>query len=91
MILEVVRYRSEWQEQFLDLGRRIRAAMENHALRIDHIGSTAVHGLSAKPIIDVQLTVVTRGTSDANRKVSSVGSGCTRRDQGRSSTTMGRC
>jgi len=57
MLLEVVPYRSEWQEQFLDLGRRIRSAMQSHALRIDHIGSTAVHGLSAKPIIDVQLTV----------------------------------
>jgi GrpB-like predicted nucleotidyltransferase (UPF0157 family) len=57
MNLEVVPYRSEWQEQFLDLGRRIRAAMQSSALRIDHIGSTAVQGLSAKPIIDVQLTV----------------------------------
>ncbi len=57
MLLEVVPYRSEWPEQFLDLGGRIRAALQDDALRIDHIGSTAVPGLSAKPIIDVQLTV----------------------------------
>jgi GrpB-like predicted nucleotidyltransferase (UPF0157 family) len=31
--------------------------LEDFALRIDHIGSTSVHGLAAKPIIDVQLSV----------------------------------
>jgi len=35
----------------------LRAALGEVALRIDHIGSTAVPGLVAKPIIDVQISV----------------------------------
>jgi GrpB-like predicted nucleotidyltransferase (UPF0157 family) len=35
----------------------LRAALGEVALRIDHIGSTAVAGLAAKPVIDVQVSV----------------------------------
>jgi GrpB-like predicted nucleotidyltransferase (UPF0157 family) len=35
----------------------IAGALEGAALRIDHIGSTAVPGLAAKPIVDVQVSV----------------------------------
>jgi GrpB-like predicted nucleotidyltransferase (UPF0157 family) len=35
----------------------LRAALCDDALRLDHIGSTAVPGLAAKPVIDMQLTV----------------------------------
>ncbi|MCK6545425.1 GrpB family protein [Myxococcota bacterium] len=36
----------------------IRGALGAAAVRIDHIGSTAVPGLDAKPVIDVQISVV---------------------------------
>jgi GrpB-like predicted nucleotidyltransferase (UPF0157 family) len=39
------------------MARRIRALVENAVLRIDHIGSTAVPGLRAKDVVDIQLTV----------------------------------
>lgn len=39
------------------LAQPIRAALGRGALRIDHIGSTAVPGLAAKDIIDIQVTV----------------------------------
>jgi GrpB-like predicted nucleotidyltransferase (UPF0157 family) len=42
---------------FGELGRTLRAALGAVALRIDHIGSTAVAGVAAKPIIDVQIPV----------------------------------
>jgi GrpB-like predicted nucleotidyltransferase (UPF0157 family) len=36
---------------------RIRAALGDVAVRVDHVGSTAVPGLAAKPIIDIQVSV----------------------------------
>ena len=53
----VVPYDPEWPDLFAALGRRLRTALGAVALRIDHIGSTAVPGLDAKPVIDVQVSV----------------------------------
>jgi GrpB-like predicted nucleotidyltransferase (UPF0157 family) len=55
--LTVLRYDPEWSVSFAELGGRLRSALGKVALRIDHIGSTAVPGLAAKPIIDVQVSV----------------------------------
>ena len=46
-----------WAEWFDQLRARIWPAVEDHALRIDHVGSTAVPGLAAKPIIDMDIVV----------------------------------
>ncbi|MFD3270743.1 GrpB family protein [Paenibacillus dendritiformis] len=53
----VVAHDPGWSEEFKEIGTRIRDALQDAALRIDHIGSTAVPGLDAKPIIDIQLSV----------------------------------
>jgi GrpB-like predicted nucleotidyltransferase (UPF0157 family) len=50
-------YDPSWPALFHDLAQRLRAELGALALRIDHIGSTAVPGLAAKPIIDVQISV----------------------------------
>lgn len=50
-------YNSEWPRLFLETGRLLRTSLGEVAVRIDHIGSTAVPGLAAKPIIDIQLSV----------------------------------
>ena len=55
--VEIVPYDPAWPEQFAELGRELRAGLGDIALRIDHVGSTAVPGLAAKPIIDVQVSV----------------------------------
>ena len=55
--VEIVLYDPAWPEQFAELGRELRAGLGDIALRIDHVGSTAVPGLAAKPIIDVQVSV----------------------------------
>jgi GrpB-like predicted nucleotidyltransferase (UPF0157 family) len=46
-----------WPRQFAELAGRIRAALGWRALVIEHVGSTSVPGLAAKPVIDIDLTV----------------------------------
>lgn len=56
-MIEIVPYQERWKAEFTEIAGRIRAAVGDAALRIDHIGSTAVPGLAAKDIIDIQMTV----------------------------------
>lgn len=60
-------YDPKWQEEFLRLGAALRSEFGKTALRIDHIGSTSVPGLDAKPIIDVQISVRSFEPLDAYR------------------------
>ena len=53
----IVRYDPEWPGMFAQLGAALRGALGDAALRIDHIGSTSIPGMDAKPIIDVQISV----------------------------------
>ena len=55
--VRMVSYCEEWPQQFSEIGVVLRTALGEKALRIDHIGSTSVKGLTAKPIIDVQVSV----------------------------------
>ena len=48
-----------WPAQAMRLAARIQRAAGELALRVDHIGSTAIPGLPAKDVIDLQLTVST--------------------------------
>ena len=50
-----------WPAQYDDLARRIRQALGWRVLQLEHVGSTAVPGLAAKPIIDIDLTVADPG------------------------------
>lgn len=53
----IVPYDPQWPVQFRSLALPLRAALGERALRLDHIGSTAVPGLAAKPVIDIQISV----------------------------------
>ena len=50
-------YDPAWPSRFADVAGRISAALGASALAVEHIGSTSVPGLGAKPIIDVLLVV----------------------------------
>ncbi len=58
-MIEIVPYDPRWPEEFRRVGAPLRAALGDLAPRIDHIGSTAVPGLAAKDIVDVQVTAAT--------------------------------
>lgn len=61
----VVPYRQEWPETFDRHRARIAAALGASAVGIDHIGSTAVPGLAAKPIVDILLVVADSADEDS--------------------------
>ncbi|MCR5848064.1 MAG: GrpB family protein [Lachnospiraceae bacterium] len=53
----VVPYDENWKQAFEDIKRELEVALGNLALRIEHVGSTSVEGLSAKPIIDIDVVI----------------------------------
>ena len=50
-------YDPDWPVLFAREAARIRAALGGSAIRVEHVGSTSVPGLAAKPIIDILLAV----------------------------------
>ena len=55
--IDVVPYDAVWPGQFATWRVRLAEALSATARRIDHVGSTSVPGLAAKPVIDVQVSV----------------------------------
>ena len=66
-VSSIVPYHPEWPELFRALAVKLRAELGGTALRIAHIGSTAVPGLAAKPIVDVQISGAALEPVDAYR------------------------
>ena len=56
--ISVVDYDEAWPQRFESLSSLIGAAVGEIALSIEHVGSTAVPGLAAKPIIDIDVVVL---------------------------------
>ena len=61
----VLPYDAEWEKDFMAIKAEIQGALEGLALRIEHVGSTAVPGLSAKPIIDIDVVIQDGSMLDA--------------------------
>jgi GrpB-like predicted nucleotidyltransferase (UPF0157 family) len=55
--IEVIDPDLAWPRQYDDLAGRIREVLGWRVLQLEHVGSTSVPGLAAKPIIDIDLTV----------------------------------
>ncbi len=61
----IVAYDPDWPARFELERQRVTRALGASAVRIEHIGSTAVPGLPAKPIVDVLVAVVDLDDEDA--------------------------
>ncbi len=59
--IELVDPDSDWPQHYDDLAGQIRDALGWRVLQLEHVGSTSVAGLPAKPIIDIDLTVADPG------------------------------
>lgn len=55
--ITIADYDATWPVRFAELQRLVQLALPATALSVEHIGSTSVPGLAAKPIVDMLLTV----------------------------------
>ncbi len=56
-VIEVVDYDSNWQKAFETEKILLTKAIGVNAIKVEHIGSTSVLGLAAKPVIDILVEV----------------------------------
>jgi GrpB-like predicted nucleotidyltransferase (UPF0157 family) len=74
VIIRVVPYDSHWPARYEAEAKRIRDEIGDVVVRVHHIGSTAVPGLGAKPIIDMLLEASTLPELDAcSRRLEALG------------------
>ena len=59
--IRILDYDANWPSLFQEHAAKIKEALGGAALRVEHIGSTSVEGLPAKPIIDILLVVENSG------------------------------
>ena len=64
--ITITSYDPAWPLRFAELRQRVELALPGTALSVEHIGSTSVPGLAAKPIVDVLLTVASVDDEDAD-------------------------
>jgi putative acetyltransferase len=55
--LEIRDYDPTWPDRFTKLAATVNTGLGALALRIEHVGSTAVPGLAAKPVIDIDVVL----------------------------------
>lgn len=55
--VQILDYDPEWPKQYQQEARSIRAILGDQVVALEHVGSTSVPGLPAKPILDMLLVV----------------------------------
>ena len=55
--VQLSEYNPNWEQQYEVEQKGIGKALGDSAIRIEHIGSTSVKGLKAKPVIDILVGV----------------------------------
>jgi len=58
--VEVVPHDPVWADHFARIHAHLWPAVQHAAMRLEHVGSTAVPGLAAKPVIDACIVVASR-------------------------------
>jgi GrpB-like predicted nucleotidyltransferase (UPF0157 family) len=69
--VEVVDYDPTWPDEYERLKLRVLDALRDNVVRIEHVGSTAVPGLAAKPIVDLYAVVL--DLDRASEQLSAIG------------------
>lgn len=53
----VLPYQKSWKDDFEKIAQELHATLDKLAISIEHVGSTSVEGLAAKPIIDIDVVI----------------------------------
>ncbi len=69
----VLPYDENWMQDFIDIKTELSQALGEIAISIEHVGSTSVEGLAAKPIIDIDVVVKKERMNDAILALKSIG------------------
>ncbi len=62
---KIIPYQSEWSEEFKSEVKILQNVFDDKAINFEHIGSTSVPGLSAKPIIDIAVMIKSHEEADS--------------------------
>ncbi|MEK1870463.1 MAG: GrpB family protein, partial [Ensifer adhaerens] len=60
--VEIVAYDPIWPQRYREIAQDLRRILDALVIAVDHIGSTAVPGMAAKAVIDIDVTL--RGLPD---------------------------
>ena len=66
-MIEVLEYQADWKLQFLRIREVLLPTVLPITSRIEHVGSTSVEGLCAKPIIDIDIIIKSKADFDSVR------------------------
>ena len=55
--ITVVAYDKNWDNEFQKIKKELMKVLDGEIVSIEHVGSTSVEGLSAKPIIDIDIVI----------------------------------
>ncbi|CBK73817.1 Uncharacterized conserved protein [Butyrivibrio fibrisolvens 16/4] len=69
----VLPYNEKWKQDFTTIKEELSAALGDIAIAIEHVGSTSVEGMAAKPIIDIDVAVKRERIGDAILALSEIG------------------
>ena len=73
-LIEVIPYKPEWTAQYNEEANKIANILGHELIEIHHIGSTAIKGIFAKPIIDILIVVRSISNMDKlNRRMIGIG------------------
>jgi GrpB-like predicted nucleotidyltransferase (UPF0157 family) len=71
--VRIVEYDAAWPERFQALAQRATAALGDLVLSVEHVGSTSVPGLAAKPVIDLDVVVRPEDVERAIQRLAGIG------------------
>ena len=72
----VAAYDPSWPEIFAGEAQAIRQALGDVLVGVEHVGSTAIPGLAAKPVIDIVAAVTALAEAEANPALEALGYDC---------------